>query len=130
MGVFDSIIRDALSTAKDIIGPDLMVDVIHYPVIGRDAYGPKYGDPVPMRGILEYKSEGIELPDGSETTTKAVLSFLEPVTLTDRDQFDIPDLSGTVERVDVLTFESFIPSDTVPFYAVVHLGNLARGGGR
>jgi hypothetical protein len=117
-----AIIRSAVQTAESVAG-GVRVLAVHYPVTGRDAFGPTYGDPVNREAFMEFHAEGVTLSDGTETTSRAKLTFFEPVAIGDRDQFVVPDGSGGTIRINVQAVKGPIDLATnIPYFAEVLLG--------
>lgn len=117
-----ALVRRAVKTVEQVAG-SVRVPVVHFPVIGGDAFGPTYDDVgIPREAFMEFAAEGVTLTDGTETTSRAKLTFLEPVAISDRDQFVVPDGSGGTMRVNVQSVKGPMDTTKVPYFAEVLLG--------
>ncbi|HEX6880940.1 MAG TPA: hypothetical protein VF135_11290 [Terriglobales bacterium] len=120
-----ALVRRAVKTAERIAG-SVRTEVVHFPQTGRDEYGPTYPDVgTPMKAFMEFIAEGVTLADGTETVSKAKLTFFEPVSIGDRDQFVVPDSHGGTQRVNVQAVKSPIdPATKALYFAEVWLGDI------
>jgi hypothetical protein len=117
-----SLVRRAVKTVERVAG-SVRIDVVHYPVTGGTAFGPTYGDPIPREAFMEFAAEGVTLADGTETTSRAKLTFLEPVAVGDRDQFVVPDGAGGTVRMNVQNVKGPMDTTKVPYQTEVLLGD-------
>jgi hypothetical protein len=121
-----SIIRRGVKTIERAAG-SVRVQVFHYPVIGRDEHGPILDDePFDHRAFMEWVAEGVTLQDGTETTSKAKLTFFEPIAVKDRDVFEVPDGYGGWIKVNVQTVKGPMDTTRVPYFAEVLLGEVGN----
>jgi hypothetical protein len=120
-----ALVRRGVKTVERAAG-SVRVPVVHYPVTGRDAFGPTYGAPIPREAFMEFTAEGLTLPDGTETVSRAILRFMGPVAIGDRDQFEVPDGSGGTMRVNVQAVRGPMDVNNVPYAPEVWLGETAR----
>lgn len=119
-----SLVRRAVKTAEKVAG-SVRVTVLHFPVIGRDAFDPVYPDVgTPYEVFMEFASESVVMADGQETTSRANLYFMEPAMVGDRDQFEVPDGKGGMVRVNVLSVEGPMDTTKVPYAPLVKLGEM------
>lgn len=119
-----SLVRRAIKTVERVAG-SVRVTVLHFPVIGRDAFGPVYADVgTPRLAFMEFAAEGVVLSDGTETVSRAKLTFFEPIAVADRDQFEVPDGLGGTMRTNVLSVKGPMDQNRIPFFAEVMLGEF------
>lgn len=74
--------------------------VRHEPTVGRDTYGPKYGDIILREAIVEALTEPVASADGTERLSSAKLTFLEGIVVEERDRFTLPngDQANVIKR--------------------------------
>jgi len=118
------LVRRAVKSVERAAG-SVRVPVVHFPVTGRDEYGPTYDEVgIPREAFMEFWAEGITLQDGTETASRAKLQFMEPVVIGDRDQFVVPDGAGATMRINVLAVRGPMDTTKVPYAPEVLLGDL------
>jgi hypothetical protein len=117
MGLAD-IIRNGVKTVERVAG-ELRVPVVHYPVTGRDAYGPSYGPGVDREALVEYIVEDV----AEEAVSRAKLTFLEPIAVHERDRFDIPDSRGGIITLNVQAVNAPMDPTGALYFAEVLLGD-------
>jgi len=126
-----SIINTGIGLAADLTS-SLQGSVTHIAWIGKDSFNkPVYDNPVTLTGVLiELKQEQkIQISTGRVITTKAHLTFLQPITpngatgrtepIDERDKLFLPDgTTGPIHRA-----EGFMNPKTIrPFVLEVWLG--------
>jgi hypothetical protein len=131
-----SIIANAVATAKAVT-LDLQPTVSLQQWIGQSQEGdPDYATAVNYRVILNYERKAIKLPDGTETSSRAYLAFLEPVApatanvgqtranpIDKRDVITLPDGSTG----PILTVSGFANGVTgVPYFSEIFLGEAEQ----
>jgi len=97
---------------------NMMVDVGHIRVIGRDENGPVYSpSTITRKAIVEDVGEAVVGQDGNERLSASKLTFLEPVEV---DEFDIFVLKGV--QLNVAKRAGLLDPDGVPYFVEVWLG--------
>jgi hypothetical protein len=118
-----SLIRRGVKTVERVAG-SVRVPVLHFPMIGRDAFDPVYPDVgTPALAFMEFGTEDVTQADGTTATSKSKLTFFEPIAVSDNDQFEVPDGKGGMMRVNVLAVKGPMDTTKVPYFAEVMLGD-------
>jgi hypothetical protein len=117
-----ALIRGGVAKAKAILGDAVggtMATVIHTPAIGEGTYAAELGDPVERQAIVLEAVKPIRMADGIDRISIAQLTFLEPVTVTEHDQFTLP--SG--RTWPVLQTRALLDPNGQPYMTKVWLGS-------
>jgi hypothetical protein len=125
---FPAVIRRLVKAIANTPAGEMRGNVTHIPQIGRTPSGIVYGDPISRQAIVEFDAEGITLADGTVTASRAKLTFIEPVSVKDRDKFIIPDGAGGVMSVNTLSVKAVLDEKGIPYITEVWLGDLVGGG--
>lgn len=106
-----AVVRDAVAQAKAALLA-LMADVSHEAYSGQnDAGAPTYATAVDRVAVVEIGPKTIRRADGSEVAALAKLTFVEQVTVGNRDRFTIGTMTGSVE----MTKGTLDPTTGIPY---------------
>lgn len=128
MPIRPDLIRNAVAIAEAQTRL-LRTPVTHIPVIGRDEFGPVFGDPTELADeqapLVEFKGEGIATAQGTEAQSKSKLTFFWPINVTDRDKFIVREVDG---ELNVLRVDALLDPNKEPYMVEVWLGDRGQGG--
>lgn len=116
------LVKAGVVLARQIAGP-FRAQVTHRAKTGRNEYGPTFGSPVKRLAVIEDVAEEVTTADGKVTTSKAKLTFIEPLVVLEGDEFKIPAAGGRPERVlHAMHDEGVLDPDALPYVTQVLLG--------
>lgn len=127
MAIRPDVIRRVISVAEAQTR-ELRMPVTQIPMIGRNEFGPVFGDPVELVGdqsaLVEQIGEGVPTASGQEQVTRSKLTFFFPLVVTDRDRFRIGD---SLDEWPVMKVQSLLDPDGLPYMVEVWLGEQRTG---
>lgn len=122
MGLTDSI-RAGVEAAKAAVA-DLLVDVKHFPAIGRDENGIVYpAQPIIRQAFVE-DGQTEAVGAGMVATSIGKLTFFESIPITPDDRFEVPPSAAIPYGIqgEVLRMASPLGGDGKPLISEVWLG--------
>lgn len=128
MGLSPALIRRVYAVAAAQTAA-IRVTVTHRHKIGRDAFGPKFADPVDLSDdlapLVEDQDEDMAGPGGIEYAKRCKLSFFAPLEVDHADTFKLP---GSDDEWQVVMIEGLRDPDGAYYAPIVWLGSAPANG--
>ena len=114
-----TILQNGISVANTVT-ESLQATVTHAAFSSKDGYGKfTYGTGVARKCIVERRQKYVRTNQGQEKLSLAKLTFIEPVTIDERDKITLPD--STV--MPILKIDGVVdPTTNAPYMVEVELG--------